>query len=111
MTRIDINDPDLTLRDMPTNWGAGVYLYAKEVVTGIIYEFFPNSDQLWFESEYKDGIPDGRQAEYWPNGVLKEEYFQKYDYHVGSFKEWNEDGKLISYQENDQFGNWIKTVL
>lgn len=47
-------------------------------------------------------VLDGRQVEYWPNGKLKEECFQKYDYYVGSFKLWNEQGILISHQEFDE---------
>jgi antitoxin component YwqK of YwqJK toxin-antitoxin module len=111
MIRIDINDPNLTLRDRPTNWGDGVYLYKGEVFTGIMYEFFPNTNKLSFESEYNEGIPEGRQVEFWLNVNLKVVYFQKYDYYVGSIKSWSENGQLISHQVNDEFGNWVKTIL
>lgn len=67
--------------------------------------------KIFAESEYKDGILEGRQVEYWSNGNLQEECFQKYDYYVGSFKLWNEQGVLISHQEFDEFGNWIKTIV
>lgn len=69
------------------------------------------TNNLEAEYGYKDGIFDGRQAEYWDNGKLKEEYFQKYDFHIGSFKRWDENGQLISHQEFDEFGNWVKTIL
>ncbi|MCX2431032.1 hypothetical protein [Pedobacter sp. GR22-10] len=111
MLRIEYNDPDLDLDDRPTNWGGGVYLYKGRPFTGVEIYYYPDTNQLSAEYEYKDGIFDGRQATYWPNGNLKEEYFQKYDYHVGSFKRWNEQGVLISHQENDQFGNWVRTIL
>lgn len=111
MLRIEYNDPNMTLDNRPTNWGGGVYLYNGEPFTGIKIYKFPNTNNLSNEVEFKDGILDGRQVEYWPNGNLKEEYFQKYDYHIGSFKRWDENGVLISHQENDELGNWIKTIL
>jgi len=111
MLRIEYNDPDLDLDDRPTNWGGGVYLYKGLPFTGVVTYHNPMTNILQTEYEYRDGIFDGRQAEYWENGKLKEEYFQKYDYHIGSFRRWDENGQLISHQENDQFGNWIKTIL
>ena len=63
----------MILRDRPTNWGGGVWLYNGIPFTGIEYEYFPNTTQLSSESEYKDGIFDGRQVEYWPNGNLTKE--------------------------------------
>jgi antitoxin component YwqK of YwqJK toxin-antitoxin module len=111
MLRIDINDPNLILRETPTNWGDGVYLYNGQPITGLVYEYYPNSNQLSSESEHKDGILDGRQVEYWPNGNLKEEYYQKYDYLIGSFKVWSETGELISYSEYDFNGNKIKKII
>lgn len=111
MLRINTNDPNLTLRDKPTNWGGGLWLYSGTPFTGIVYEYYPNTLQLWSEIEHKEGILDGRQVIYWSNGKLQEECFQKYDYYVGSFKKWNEQGELISHQEFDQFGHWVKTIL
>ena len=110
MLRVEDNDPNMTLDNRPTNWGGGVWLYNAEPFTGI--EVFRNEEGVIFaECEHKDGILDGRQVEYWPNGNLKEEYFQKYDYHIGAFKRWNEQGILISHQEFDELGNWKKTIL
>lgn len=63
MIRIDINDPNLTLRDKPTNWGEGVQLYGGTPFTGIIYENYPNSSQILEEGEYVDGIIHGRQVD------------------------------------------------
>ena len=111
MIRIEYNDPNLTLRDIPTNWGGGVKLYNGIPFTGIIFYKSPNSDQLLNESEYKEGVLEGKQVEYWGNGNLKEEYFQKYDYNIGSFKRWNEQGELISHQVFDENGNYVKTII
>jgi antitoxin component YwqK of YwqJK toxin-antitoxin module len=111
MIRIDINDPNLTLRDRPTNWGTGVWLYNGVLFTGIVYEYFPNTTQFSSESEYVDGILDGRQVEYWPNGKIKDEYFEKYDGVYGSFKEWNEQGVLITHQIYDSNGNLIEVII
>jgi antitoxin component YwqK of YwqJK toxin-antitoxin module len=111
MLRLEYNDSNLTLRNKSTNWGGGVWLYKGIPFTGTVCFYYPGTTQLSGESEHKDGIVDGRQADYWPNGQLKEEYFQKIDYHVGSFKRWDEQGNLLSHQENDEFGDWIKTIL
>jgi antitoxin component YwqK of YwqJK toxin-antitoxin module len=111
MIRIDINDSNFVLRDTPTNWGGGFWYYNGIPFTGITYEYYPNTTQLSSESEFKNGILDGRQLEYWPNGQIKVEFFQMFDYHHGSFKEWNAQGELISHQEFDEFGNWVKTIL
>ncbi|TKC57151.1 hypothetical protein FBD94_21200 [Pedobacter hiemivivus] len=111
MLRINIEDPNLTLRDKPTNWGGGVSLYNGQPFTGVMYEYFPNTDQYSSEDEYKDGIPDGRQVEYWQNGNMKEECFAKYDNTYGSFKTWDEQGILNFYAEYDQLGNLIKRIV
>ena len=111
MTRINIHDTNLTLKDKPTNWGGGVLLYYNQPFTGVVYENYSGTSQVLAESEYKDGILDGRQAEYWENGNIKEECFQKYDYYIGSFKRWNEQGELISHQEFDNMGNHKETIL
>ena len=74
MLRIDYNSSNLILRDRPTNWGGGVWLYNGQPFTGIkVYK--DEMGQLEAESEFKDGILSGRQVEYWPNGNKKEEYF------------------------------------
>ncbi|UFH35069.1 hypothetical protein [Flavobacterium acetivorans] len=112
MTRIDINDPNLTIDDMPTNWGGAVWLYNEEPFTGIRYEYFPGTIQLSSEAEFMDGIQHGRQAEYWTNGQIKIEFFENYGgKFYGSFKEWNDQGVLITYQEHDNFGNLIKKII
>lgn len=111
MLRVNIEDSNLTLRDRPTNWGGGVSLYNGQLLTGVIYEYYPNTNQLSDECEYRDGIPDGRQVQYWENGNMKEEYFAKYDNTYGSFKTWNEQGVLTFYAEYDQFGNLIKRIV
>jgi len=111
MIRVNINDPDFTLDDMPTNWGAGVCRYKGELLEGILYDFFSNTNQLASESEYKEGIANGKQIEYWPNGQIKSEMFEKYDNIYGSFKQWNDQGVLITHQEHDNFGNLIKKII
>ncbi|HEY6142182.1 MAG TPA: hypothetical protein VIV55_01965 [Flavobacterium sp.] len=111
MIRVDINDPNFKLDDMPTNWGTGVCRYNGELFEGILYEYFPNSTQLSSEDEYKEGIPDGRQIEYWSNGKLKIEYFEKYDTLYGSFKKWNELGILTSHTDYDNNGNIIRKIV
>lgn len=124
MQRVDINDPNLTLRDSPTNWGEGVWLYSGSLFTGIIYENYPNSSQVIEEGEYIDGIIHGQQAEYWENGQVKTIYWQKFGASYKTTKRWDEVGMLIYEAEfsddginlfakeyNSQgelIGHWIK---
>ena len=91
--------------------GKWCILYNSINFTGIVFEYYPNTTQLSSESEYKDGIIDGYQVEYWSNGNKRIEYYEKFDKLIGSIKEWNEQGILISHQEFDEFGNWKKTIL
>ena len=49
--------------------------------------------------------------QYWPNGKLKEKYFQKYDFFKGSFKSWNEEGTLTTHVEFDDDGNLLKRII
>ncbi len=111
LQRINIEDPNFTLDDLPTNWGGGVNRYNGELFEGIVFEYYPNTVQLYAESEYKEGVLNGRQVEYWSNGQLKLEYFKKYDFFYGHFREWDEQGVLISHQEFDNFGNRIRTII
>ncbi len=86
-------------------------MYNNEYFTGVIYYYFPSTTQISAEYEYKNGVFDGRQAEYWPNGQLKGEYFEKYGAFYGSVKQWNDQGTLISHQEYDNIGNYIRTLI
>lgn len=79
MIRINVNDENLTLDPKPTNWGAGVSLYNGVLFTGIIEEYFEGTTQLLAESELREGILHGRQVEYFPNGQIESEFFERYD--------------------------------
>ena len=67
--------------------------------TGIIEEYFEGTTQLLYEGEHRQGIVHGRQVEYFSNGQIKIETFERYDGFYGTRKEWNEQGVLI-YEEN-----------
>ncbi|HZW62098.1 MAG TPA: hypothetical protein VFF15_00480 [Flavobacteriaceae bacterium] len=99
MDRIDINDPNLTLDLKPTNWGGGISLYNGIPFTGIIEEYFNGTSQLLSEGEYRDGVIHGRQVEYFLNGQIETEYYEKYGGFYGAKKYWNEQGALIYHEE------------
>jgi antitoxin component YwqK of YwqJK toxin-antitoxin module len=111
MIKIYDNDSNLILDlDLPS-WGdQGIWLYNGLPFTGIIM-YRDDNDQVYGEDEYKEGMRNGRQVEYWENGNLKEEYFEKEGVYIGSFKCWNEQGVLVFHEENDELGNWKRTIL
>jgi len=111
MLRIDINDPNFILDDMPTSWGAGVFRYNGELFTGIAFAYFPGTSNFSDESEFREGIAEGRQVEYWPNGIMREEHNEKYGKLIGTCKEWNEQGILTSHQEYDDNGNFLRIII
>lgn len=105
MTRINANNPNLILDPKPTNWGAGIYLYNGTLFTGILEDNFDGTTQLQCESEFNDGILDGRQVEYFLNGQIKYECFEKYDVPYGFKRIWDQSGVLLYIEEFDSYGN------
>ena len=107
---IEYNNPNFILRFNPTSWTEAYWFYNGQIFTGIM-NYANTNLGLYGESEFKDGVLNGRQVEYWRSLFIKTEFFQKDDYCIGSFKRWNEEGLLISHEEFDESGNYIKTIV
>lgn len=111
LLRIYDNNPNLVLDiDLPSWNDQGVWLYNGVPFNGIII-YRDENEQIYGEDEFKHGMRDGRQVEYWNTGNIKEEYFEKESIYVGSFKRWDKHGNLVFHEEYDEHGNWIKTIL
>lgn len=99
MLRIYDNNPNLILDiDLPSWNDQGVWFYNGVPFNGIII-YRDENEQTYGEDEFKDGMRNGRQVEYWNNGKIKEEYFEKESIYFGSYKRWDENG------------NWIRTII
>lgn len=111
MLRIDYDNPNLILDiDLPSWNDQGVWLYNGRPFNGIII-YKDENGQIYGEDEFKDGMRNGKQLEYWENGNIKEEYFEREGMYVGTYKRWDEQGNLVFHEENDEFGNWKRTIL
>ncbi|MDR2234591.1 MAG: hypothetical protein LBE92_00565 [Chryseobacterium sp.] len=81
-----------------TDYSGGViYHYQGKPFTGIIRHYTNNI--LMSDEEFTNGHIGGVQRDYYPNGKVKQEYYKyfgKLDLH---FKEWDENGNLISYSK------------
>ncbi|WP_121812749.1 toxin-antitoxin system YwqK family antitoxin [Mucilaginibacter kameinonensis] len=86
-----------------------IYYYQNEPLTGIIKDY--KDGVLVGEAEFTDGHRGGIQREYnYPSGILVEEYFIKFNKLEGSFKNWDDNGILVSHTVW-QNGKCVQTVL
>ena len=87
---IKISIEQLELMPYPAPWGGGRWSYNKIPFTGISYEYFSGTQILNNESEHVDGYIEGRQTEYFSNGLKKVEYYKRNDYIYKYLKKWEE---------------------
>jgi len=95
-----------------------IYLNTKKY-SGYLYELYPNQKDTVFVSSYINGLQNGtekkwfpngqkmeirsfmngkkngKQTAFWENGNKKFEFIAKNDVYEGEMKEWNNEGKLI----------------
>ena len=88
---IDINDIEIM---NPDEGGGSVYWYQGQPFTGKIVEYKNNI--LVAEIIVIDSHTEGRVAFYYNNGQIMQEYFEKYNDTYGVYRDWDEDGNLIS---------------
>lgn len=78
----------------PDAGGGNVYFYNGQPFSGTIVEHI--NGVLVGEITVINGSTQGRVASYFNNGQIMEEYFKKYNRLYGIYKEWDENGTLIS---------------
>ena len=66
----------------------------RKPFTGRAIELFPN-DAPRGEADFHNGLKDGMERFWWPNGVLKEEGQWFAGKANGVFREWNENGETL----------------
>ena len=81
----------------PDAGGGNVYFYDGQPFSGTIVEHI--NGVLVGEITIINGSTQGRVASYFNNGQIMEEYFKKYNRLYGIYKEWDENGTLISEVE------------
>lgn len=101
MIRIEYGNPNLDLAP-PNAGGGGGWLYYEKPFTGVLVEY--KEGILISESEYIDTYKHGKQAEYYDNGQLKQEYYEKFNGFYKTFKYYNKQGVLTCYIEYNDRG-------
>ena len=110
---IDIDGPDVDGDD------AGRLIYRGEFFTGQAAEY-GREGQLLGLTSYVNGIPDGPDKGWYPDGTPESEGVVKYGRAVGEWRRWHPDGSLqkldifsdkgdlLSRRMWDENGNLIK---
>lgn len=101
---------ELELMPYPSPWGGGQWSYNGAPFTGIGYNEHSQTGNIYHEIEYKDGYEEGLETKYWPNGLRREEFYNKEDYIYKYHKKWDEQGVLQYHVEFDDFGNKTRIV-
>ncbi|MBY0245177.1 MAG: hypothetical protein K2Q03_06975 [Sphingobacteriaceae bacterium] len=68
--------------------------YINGLQNGIEKKWFPNGQKMETRN-FKNGQKNGKQTAFWENGNKKFEFIAKNDVYEGEMKEWNIEGKLI----------------
>ncbi|MEV0849990.1 hypothetical protein AB0J21_29620 [Streptomyces sp. NPDC049954] len=85
MLRVDADDSGIDME------GSSIVTYRGEPFTGELVEHYPDGRQLWNLTTYADGLEDGPQREWYPDGTLKSE---------GRARPWAEDDPWRTYHPN-----------
>ena len=93
---MNVNFDDIEIMH-PDAGGGNVYFYKRQPFSGTIVEHI--NGVLVGEITVINGSTQGRVASYFNNGQIMEEYFKKYNRLYGIYKEWDENGTLISEVE------------
>ena len=84
----------------------GLQYYESNLFTGVSFRLFPDGD-LEFESELKDGKPNGVIKKWYTNGRLKSEWYYEDGLSHGEHKCYFENGELkekFNYKNGKQHG-------
>lgn len=102
MQRVNIDDIDIEY----TRSGSPVYTWQGKPFTGIAYEL-NSAGKLINETSYVDGIEDGSEKLWYPNGQSESVIEVKWNRPHGKFQHWYEDGK-IKYEGICELGYVVK---
>lgn len=109
MITINFNDDKIEVKH-PDSGGGMYYYYQGQPFTGIFEEFYANGNLIG-EITVVDGHVNGRQTQYYENGQLKEEYFEKFNSMYNTYKYWDQLGHLTLHIIHDDEGNEIERVV
>jgi antitoxin component YwqK of YwqJK toxin-antitoxin module len=102
MDTLKVKEEDLEFIDIDGG-GIPIYHYQGKPFTGIIIDYFLDTNVVAGETEYINGYQEGVERVYYDNGKLKHEFHLKDNKLHGVCKDWDEKGNLIStsYWENE----------
>lgn len=124
MIKVSYDDPNLD-GGIPDAGGGATFFYRGEPFTGIIQYFYPTGE-LEAEDEFVDSHKNGHHIEWYKDGKVRDEYYERYNNYYGELKRYNEQGIMTYYEkftddsislEAKKFddngkliGHWIKDV-
>jgi antitoxin component YwqK of YwqJK toxin-antitoxin module len=79
----------------------GYLVYKGENFTGTVLKKYPGTSQLGYKFEFKDGLRDGKQLEYYNNGQVKEESETVNGRYNGVVLKYWENGRIKSKENYD----------
>jgi antitoxin component YwqK of YwqJK toxin-antitoxin module len=90
MMRISIDDTDISPQQE--------ILYEGEPFTGTAVEYSPDGTII-AETDYRNGIRDGRDRGYYPNGQVESEEWYDFGMGHGTARAWYPNGQLKEEEE------------
>jgi antitoxin component YwqK of YwqJK toxin-antitoxin module len=80
-----------------------IVLYNGAPLTGDVYNTAPNGTLITAKS-YRDGLEEGVQREWFPDGTPESEYRVEDNLLVGETLDWHSNGRLARRQVFDEYG-------
>jgi antitoxin component YwqK of YwqJK toxin-antitoxin module len=126
-TLVDTKQTIIEMADSSIANRQGVLFYREKPFTGIIIDKYPNN-RLAFKNVFQNGLMEGKQEKWypdgskmevlfykenrksgehhgwWENGQMKFEYFIENDIPIKTHREWYSSGQLYSLSNYDQEG-------
>ncbi|MBE6867353.1 MAG: hypothetical protein E7494_01175 [Ruminococcus albus] len=81
-----------------------------KLFTGLLYDFYYDSDMISWYEYYTDGYGDGEYVCFYDNGAVSSYCIMEGYGFVGKLYKWHKNGRLKSYDEKDDNDRYIKTV-
>ncbi len=107
---IKVNYNDINLKDgIPDAGGGATFFYKGEPFTGIVQYFYPTGE-LECEEEFIDSHRDGHHIEWYKDGKVREEYYERYNNYYGEYKYYYENGilEIHALYNDDSICLWTK---
>lgn len=81
-----------------------------KLFTGLLYDYFCDSDDISWYEYYTEGYGDGEYVTFYPNGKIASYCIMKGYAFIGKLYKWHENGKLKAFSEKDENNKYIKSI-